>query len=385
MNQSGTITKKGDRHYVITRYIDPATGRRHQKGHGGYPTKKEAQVALRKVLSDMDRGVYAAPDRVTVAAFLQDRWLPTLKASTLKPTTRLSYELHVREYLVPHLGAIPLQKLTTAHIEAFYADLLTTGGRNGTGLAPGTVRRIHATLTKSLGAAERWNLVARNVAKVRGIAPSQKVGKKEMRCWDTDQVRAFLGHVTGDRLYALWALAFARGMRRGELLGLRWEDVDLEKGQVKVRQALVQVGYEVVVSTPKTAKGTRTIPLDPQTVATLRAWKVRQAEERLAWGPGWQDTGLVFTRENGAWIHPDAATAAFARHTKEAGLPSIRFHDIRHTAATLLIGAGVPVKVVSEWLGHANIGITLDTYTHVMPAQEHAASEVMASLIYGAV
>jgi hypothetical protein len=149
-------------------------------------------------------------------------------------------------------------------------------------------------------------------------------------------------------------------------------------------QSLVQVGSAVRVSTPKTASGVRTIPLDLTTTAALKAWKVRQTEERLAWGPGWQDTGYAFTRENGTPIHPDNASRWFALHTKAAGLDRIRFHDIRHTALTLLLANGVAVKTVSVWAGHANVGITLDTYTHVLPAMEDAASEVMASVMYGA-
>lgn len=214
-------------------------------------------------------------------------------------------------------------------------------------------------------------------------SPSQAQGKPEMRCWDAEQVRTFLGVVEGDSLYALWALEVSRGLRRGELLGLRWEDVDLNAGQLSVRQTPIQVGYDVQLSTPKTAKGTRTIPLDDHVVAALRKLRLRQQEDRLSWGPGWHDSGLVFTRENGEFVHPDSLTQMFRRHASRARLPKIRFHDLRHTAITLLLAHGVPVKVVSTWAGHANIGITLDTYTHVIPAQEHHASEVMASLIFG--
>jgi integrase len=175
-------------------------------------------------------------------------------------------------------------------------------------------------------------------------------------------------------------------MRRGEVLGLQWPDVDLGRARVAVRRSLVTVGHQVVVSEPKTAKGRRSVALDPATVAGLKAWRKHQAAERLSWGPAWTDSGLVFTREDGRPLHPPTpreVTRSFTRNVLAADLPIIRLHDLRHTHATLALAAGVHPKVVQERLGHANIAITLDTYSHAVPALEEQAAYTVAALVFG--
>ena len=172
-------------------------------------------------------------------------------------------------------------------------------------------------------------------------------------------------------------------MRRGELLGIQWSDVDLGRARIAVRRSLVTVGHEVVVSEPKTAKGRRSVALDPATVASLKVWRLHQAAERLAWGPAWIDSGLVFTREDGRPLHPREVTRAFSRHVLAAGVPIIRLHDLRHTHATLALAAGVHPKVVQERHGHANIAITLDTYSHAIPAMQESAAATVARLVFG--
>jgi integrase len=189
--------------------------------------------------------------------------------------------------------------------------------------------------------------------------------------------------VEGERLAALWSLAASTGMRRGEVLGLRWVDVDLERARVAVRQTLVVAGREVVVSEPKTSRGRRSIALDPRTVAQLRAWRAAQAAERLQWGSSWVNSGLVFTRENGSPLHPEWLSDAFAWRIKQAGLPVVRFHDLRHTHASLGLAAGVPIKVMSERLGHSTSSFTADAYQHVTPALEEQAAATVARLVFG--
>lgn len=201
--------------------------------------------------------------------------------------------------------------------------------------------------------------------------------------WAAAELRAFLAAVEGDRLYAVWLLAASTGMRRGEVLGLQWPDVDLARARVAVRRSLVTVGHQVVVSEPKTAKGRRSVALDPATVAGLKAWRKQQAAERLAWGPAWTDSGLVFTREDGRPLHPREVTRAFTRHVLAADLPMIRLHDLRHTHATLALAAGVHPKIVQERLGHANIAITLDICSHAVPALEEEAARTVAALVFG--
>jgi integrase len=202
-----------------------------------------------------------------------------------------------------------------------------------------------------------------------------------MAVWDVTQVKTFLAAVVDDRLFALWLLLITTGLRRGEAAGLRWEDIDLDAGRLAVRRALISVEYQVRVSEPKTARGRRTLALDHLTVRALRAHRARLSEEALAAGESGQRTGYVFVREDGHPYHPERISLMFARLTKAAGLPPIRLHDLRHTAATMALAAGVHPKVVQERLGHANINITLDTYSHVVEGMQEDAAAKVAGLL----
>jgi integrase len=233
---------------------------------------------------------------------------------------------------------------------------------------------------KALADALRWGQVARNVA---DLADPPAIGRRELKVWSPGQLRQFLASVREDRLYAVWLLLATTGMRRGEALGLRWSDVDLGVGRASIVQSLVLVGYEPRFSEPKTSKGRRSISLDASTVAALRRYRAQQAEERLSWGPAYRNSDLVFTREDGSLIHPESFAGQFGRLALKAGLPKIRLHDLRHSYATAALTAGVPAKVVSDRLGHATVGITLDTYSHVLPSLDSEASERVAELILG--
>jgi integrase len=226
----------------------------------------------------------------------------------------------------------------------------------------------------------RWGYLPRNVA---AVADLPKGMTPEMRVWSPEQLRAFLQHVRTDPLYAAWLLLATTGMRRGEVAGLRWTDVDLDAGRVSPRRPRVVVNYEFVVSEPKTAMGRRSLALDPATVAALREHRTRQLEQRLAVGPRWQDSGLLFTWPDGRPIHPERFTRWFEQYARAAGVPKIRLHDVRHSYATAALAAGVPAKVVSERLGHANIAITMDTYSHVLPGLDAEAAGTVARLILG--
>jgi integrase len=205
-----------------------------------------------------------------------------------------------------------------------------------------------------------------------------------MKTWTAAQLRAFLESVSEDRLYAAWLLAATTGMRRGEILGLRWSDLDLKNEQVSVSQIRTVAQYKIITTTPKTDKGTRTISLDPATAAALRAHRTAQKAERLAWGPAYHSAGdLVFTREDGSAIHPERLTSWFAQHCRRSGLPAIRLHDVRHAYVSALLAAGVPLKVVSQRVGHASPMITMTIYQHVLPGDDRAAADAGARAILG--
>lgn len=377
----GTVIKRGALWAVVIDLGRDETGRRVRKWHSGYRTKKEAERARIELLSRVDQGTYVEPSKVSLGAFLAQDWLPA-KRATVKETTLASYEMHVTKHIVPRIGGIPLLSVGAGHLNAFYADLLVDGRRNGAGgLAPSTVRRVHATVHKALADAIRWGRLARNPA---DRADPPKDSTAEMSIWAPEQLRTFLDSVRTDRLFAAWLMAATTGMRRGELLGLRWSDLDLEAGAVSVRQIRTVARYQVLTQTPKTEKGRRTIALDPHTVSALRSYRLAQKEERIRLGPDYANReDLVFTKPDGSPIHPERLSAWFRQRCRRSNLPIIRLHDVRHSYVTALLAEGVPLKVVSQRIGHASPMVTMTIYQHVLPGDDQAAATVGARAILG--
>jgi integrase len=377
----GHIRRRGKGWCVVVDIGKDEEGRRRQRWHSGYRTSREAKAALVEILGRVQRGEYVEASKETLAEFMRD-WMGSLRA-TLRPSTIAGYEALTQGHIIPVLGNVPLQRLTAAQLTSFYGDLLATGRRSGKGgLSARTVHYVHATMHKALGEAVRWGLVLRNVAEQ---ATPPRPQAKEMRTWSASELRDFLEAVQGDRLCAAYLLAATTGLRRGEVLGLRWRDLDFEARRLAVTQTLVCVRYAVVVSTPKTARGKRSVALDTGTVAALRAHRKRLLEERLYLGLGAPSPDdLVFTSQDGSPLHPGQFADRFERLVKAAGVPRIRFHDLRHTHATLALQAGVHPKVVSERLGHASVSITLDTYSHAIPALQEEAADKVARVVFGA-
>ena len=356
--------------------------KRRQQAKSGFATKAEANAALTDVQAAVARGIHVEPSKLTVADFLTNEWLPAIDA-TIRPTTFRSYQLHVDLHINPRLGTHRLQQLTGASLNAFYSTLLTEGRLIGPGgLAPATVRRIHATAHRAFRDAVRWGRLTRNPADQADPPKTTATGAMEMKTWSASELRSFLDAIRDHRLYPAFVVAASTGVRRGELLGLQWDDVDLGAATLSIRRALVAVGYQAQLGEPKTRRARRQLALDAHTIAVLRQHRVNQAQERLAWGPAWTNNGHVFTREDGSLIHPDGFTKLFGRLVRGSGMPRIRLHDLRHGHATLALEAGVHPKVVSERLGHASIGITLDTYSHAIPAMQEEAAERIAALIF---
>jgi len=380
----GHFKKRGERWYYWVELERDLDGKRRQLSKGGFRTRKEAEKAFAELRDQIRQGTFVAAGKTTVASFLVDEWLPGIQAS-IRPSTHALYSSIVDAYVVPRIGARRLADVTPGQLNALYAALLTEGRRQQSptrpaGLSPKMVRHVHTLLRKAFSDAVRWGSLARNPAD-RAEPPRPRT--PEMKVWDVAQLRRFLDQVEGDRLAPVWLLMATTGMRRGEVMGLRWADVDLEAGRVSIVQTHVIVNRKIIVAEPKTLKGRRSIALDASTVAALRQLRRRQLEERLELGATWTDSGLVVAWEDGTSINPRSLSSAFTRHARAAELPVIRLHDVRHSYATAALAAGIPAKIVSERLGHANIAITLDTYSHVLPNMQEKAAEQVAQLILG--
>jgi integrase len=375
----GSLLKRGETWSYVLYLGRGPDGKKQQKWVGGFRTRREAEAALTEALERVRTGTWADPGRQTVGEYIED-WLTAVRPS-LRSSTATSYEHTLRKWVIPRIGHLRLGALTSAKLSALYGELLKSGRHNGKGgLSARSVAYTHRIVTHALKDAVFWGLLTRNPA---AHVDPPRVARPEMKVWAQPEVQRFLASVVDDRLYALWAVLLATGLRRGEALGLRWDDVDLDRRRLSIQRAVTVVDYKIVVSEPKTARGRRSVSIDATTAAVLVAHRKRQLEERLAWGPAWQDSGYVFTTEDGRVLHPQRVTQVFKRLVSEAGLPPIRLHDLRHTAATLALTAGIHPKVVSERLGHATIGITLDTYSHVGEGLQEEAATRMAGLIFG--
>ncbi len=358
------------------------TEERRRAIKGGFATRKECLAAMNKLLVAVEEQTYVAPTKATVKDYLKNEWLPAAK-STIRESTYNSYVQHVDCHVVPFIGTVKLQKVTGATLNGLYAKLAESGRKNGkSGLSPATVHHVHACLHRALRDAVKWGHLARNPADSADPPRQRGTERREMKTWTAQQLGAFLKSAADERLHPLWHTLAMTGMRRGEALGLRWDDVDLEAGRLSVRRALIPSGREVVVSEPKTARGRRSIALDPETVSVLKAQAARQLEHQVDWQGGWTDSGYVFTADDGQYLDPEAVTRWFRQAVKHSLLPKIRLHDLRHTHATLALQAGVHPKVVSERLGHANVSITLDTYSHAIPAMQEEAAALIARLVF---
>jgi len=360
-------------------------GERKQTRRRGFPTRKAAQGELTRILGRLEAQTYVVPGRQTVGQFLTDTWLPAIE-HTVKTGTFESYARTIRLHVAGRpLGRRPLQQLSGSDMNALYAQLLVGHADRGP-LSPRSVRYVAAIMHRACRDAVRWQAIVRNP--VEASDPPRSPGKREMSVWPAADVAAFLAGTAQDRFSGAWHLLASTGMRRGEVLGLRWSDVDLDSMYLDVIRTLVTVeapsGTPAYAwGTPKTAKGQRRIALDDATVAALRVHRARQLQERLALGVGYTDQGLVVCQVDGRLVNPKTMSWYFEREVKRLGLPRIRLHDVRHSHATMALRAGIHPRVVQERLGHANVSITLDTYSHVDMAMQADAAARIAALVAG--
>jgi integrase len=382
LDESAFSIKRGKTWAAVVDVGRAEDGRRLQKWHSGYRTKRGAEAALVEILGQLQTGTYAAPSKQTFGTFLRE-WLVGLAASGLRPSTVARYRALAETHVLPSLGPRQLQDLTPAMLNRLYAQLLKDGRKDGNGgLSPRTVILVHSTIHKALATAVKQRLLQRNPAD-DAERPGQ-AHRPEMRVWTAAQLRSFLDHVRDDPLGPAITLAATTGLRRGEVLGLRWGRVDLDAGRVSIAETLVTVDYEVQASTPKTARSRRTVALDAGTVQVLHTQRARQLAQRLELGlgrPGADD--YVFSQPDGSPIHPNGFSDRFDRLVSASGLPRLTVHGLRHTWASLALQAGIPAKVVADRLGHSSISVTLDTYSHLLPGLQEDAANRVADLVFG--
>lgn len=331
-------------------------------------TRKEAQQKYREFLGHTDRGLVPPTQKVTLLQHIE-RWLSDEVQHTRKPRTFESYRDCSRLYILPTLGALKLAQLQPAHVQRLCSTLLEEG------LSPKTVRIAHGVLHCALAQAVSWNLISRNVA---SLAKAPRVKRKEIEALDEVQARLLLSGAKGTRWEALMAVALVTGMRQGELLGLQWPDIDLDRGVVRVQR---QLGRDGILAELKNDRHRRSIDVPPHTVAALREHKRRQTEERLLLGPEYTYQELVFCTHRGKPFAHRNVSREYKRLLERLGLPDVSFHALRHTNATLLLLQGVHPKLVQERLGHSTISMTLDIYSHVLPRLGREAADKLEALL----
>lgn len=361
----GSVRQRADGRWEGTLRL---AGGRRKSVYG--KTQRDVLQRLTRAKRDRELGLPMRSERTTTAAYLT-RWLDSARPS-LRPRTWERYEQYVRLHAVPAIGSVPLARLGPQDLQELYAAQLAAGASSS------SVHHLAMVLHRALEQAVEWGLCVRNVA---DVVRAPRIGRREMTTLTPEQAREFLDVVAGVRLEGLYALAITTGMRQGELLALRWTDLDLDRGAAAVRSTLHRVRDGFTFAPPKTAKSRRQVTLTKTAIAALRRHRARQIEERLRAGAAWQDSGLVFTDEIGGPLTGSGVTHAFQRILHAAGLPRIRFHDLRHTAATLMLGRGVHPKIASEMLGHSTIAITLDLYSHVTPTMQRAAADELDAVL----
>jgi integrase len=367
-NGEGTLYRRSDGRWGATVTLDDG-GRKTYYGR----SRGQVQARLKELAHQREQGLLIASVDQLTGDFLA-RWLEDTVRNSVRPKTYDSYELNVRR-LQPLIGSIRLGSLSPAHIQSAYGDLLRRG------LSARSVHHAHAVLHRALKQAVLWNMIARN--------PTDAVSRPrpvriEMKTFNEDEVKRLFATTEDDRMHALWVLLVTTGLRLGEALGLRWDDLDPESGRLAVRRALQrQRGNGLVFVEPKTGKSRRTVHLAAGTLRALSEHRQRQREARLLNGPAWQEGNLVFCTDIGRPLEGGQVSWRFHKALGLAGLPRIRLHDLRHTAATLLLTRGVHPKVVQDMLGHSTITLTLDTYSHVTPALHAEAAAHMDALFRG--
>lgn len=371
----GHITKRGKDSYTIVLNLgrDPETGKRKQQWVSIKGTKKDAEKRLSELLNQLDNGIYIKPDKSTLSDYLE-QWLKDYAWPNLSPKTAEGYEYIIRRHLILGLGKLTLTQLKPEHLHQYYANKLSAGRIDGKGgLSPKTVRHHHVTLHNALQSAVKWGLLAKNPA---DAVDAPRFQRREINIMSADEINTFLEAAKDTPYYTIFYLALFTGMRRSELLALRWSDVDLMLCQVYVIRSLHQLkNGTILFRQPKSDKSRRMIALTPSTALILREYRENQASIKLLQGLPLSNEHLVFSQLDGSPYRPDTITHAWIKLVRKKGLKGIRLHDARHSHASLMLKQGIHPKIVQERLGHSSIQVTLDTYSHVAPGLQEAAAK----------
>jgi integrase len=362
----GSIFQRSDGRWCAALTVGSRNGRQVRKSFYGR-TALEVQEKLLDARDEARHGIDPSADSSQRLKQFLAAWLGGVRAH-VRVRSYEAYRGAVERHVIPALGDIRLSKLTPQHVQQFLADRL------GAGLHPRTVGFLRGTLAQALKQAVEWSMIPRNAA---ALVKSPKAPRTVIKPLTPEQAHALLDAAQGEPLEAMLQLTLTLGLRRGEVVGLMWEDIDFEKSQLSIRRTIGRARAGIIVQEPKTASSRRTLTLPSGLVAALRAHRKRQLEQRLLIGRDWHDTGYVFTTSIGTPLDPSDPGDDLDRLLRKAGLPHIRFHDLRHSAATFALIAGVHPKVVAEILGHTKVGMTLDVYSHLLPGmQADAASRV---------
>lgn len=364
---------------VIERDIDPETGERdriYKTVKGG--TKKQAEKEMNKILYEINNNIYVEANTKTFGAFLEE-WLDTYIKPNKSPTTYSGYEKHVKNYIIPALGNKKLQHLKTLNIQKFYNRLLKESPLSGKPMKPKTVQNIHMNVRAALSQAVKLDLIKKNPAE-NVILPKAKKYKAEI--YDQEEVEILIEKVKDTDLEVPICLDVALGLRRGELLALKWEDIDFENCKVKIRNNLVQVGNEIITKEPKTESSIREIELPMTLIQLLKKERKKYLEKKIRLGEEFNDNDLIICKENGDPFKPHSFTNKFRRFLARHNLKTIRLHDLRHTNATLMLKYGINPKVAQQRLGHSSIATTMDIYSHVITEVEKEAAAKLDSGIF---
>jgi integrase len=365
----GSIYQRNDGRWAASISLE---GRKRKTFYG--KTRREVQEKLRVALNEQKQGTLSTGPQQTLKQYLE-QWLEEVHKPTLRLGSYRGYRLSLDNHILPALGHIPLQKLTPQNVQAFYTKKLKEG------LSAKTVRNIHGLLHKALDNALRWGLIPRNVCDAVSLPRKTRY---EVQPLTMEQAQQLLIAVRDHKLQGLLTLTVTTGMREGELLALRWQDIDFANQSLQVRRSMGYIpGKGYLEFEPKTAKGRRNILLPSFVCEALKQHRTRQLELRLKAGARWRDRDLVFPNIYGDFLDPAHLRQRFDKLLKDAGLPDVRFHDLRHSAATILLSMGIHPKIVQEILGHSQISMTMDIYSHVLPSMQQEAMSKLDDLFSG--